>query len=234
MKDLGKKPGMTIVRLTRYFKSLGCNKAEIENRIEQFMLRCDRNIRIESWRKYIEKCIRETSGTKLIDVPGIAVTDNELERIEEQDGLHRQAVLFTLVCLAKYYDAVRGTKTGWVNLEYKDIFSLANTTVSPQKQAFIIGDLRNSGAIDTTKKIKNTNLHVNIIDEESATAIYLMDLRNIGNQYRRLIGLNYFECKCCGLTVKKFSNAQKYCTRCAAEIASNRERSGGNALKTAE
>ena len=58
--------------------------------------------------------------------------------------------------------------------------------------------------------------------ENGKTAIHIQDFRNLGYQYMKHYGGQYFECENCGLTGKVQEPAkgrpQKYCPNCAVEL----------------
>ena len=235
-KRLGKKPTLVIGRLAKYYHAQGLRKAEIKKRIEDFMVRCDPTINIVRWQDTIDAMVKGSSKYPLVEIDKIAVTASEMDAIMKLTSIQQQRLMFVLVCLAKYGDAIRPKNSGWVNLESKDIFSLANITLTSKRQALLINDLWQVGYVGYSRVIDNVNLCVQILDYEAEPAIEITDFRNLGNQFRRYLGdKSYIQCCNCGLVIKRTSPNHKYCPACAEEINKIRahENYWKNAINTA-
>lgn len=222
--SLGKKPFDTIVRVAKYYKSEGYRKSEIRRKVEDFMIRCQPRLSLVKWDGSISAAVNIAEKYPPICINGIAITEPEMKKIEQLPSLLQQRLMFAIVCLAKYGNAVSKNNGNWVNAEQKDIFALANVTLSSKRQSLMINDLWQAGYIGYSCLVDNTNLSVKIL-EEGDVAMYVDDFRNLGNQYMRYHGGDYFECECCGLVLKVTNTSahQKYCKECAGEIKANRD-----------
>lgn len=216
---LGKKPTIVIGRLAKYYYSQGMKKGAIRKRIEEHLIRCDASINTVRWQDTIDAMIKGAAKYPLVEIDKIVITKAEIESIVKLGGIQKQRLMFTLLCLAKFGNAVRPTNGGWVNYESKDIFSMANITMTAKRQALLINDLWNDGCIGYSRVVDNVNLCVKIINDESEPAMEITDFRNLGNQFRAYMGdSSYFPCQSCGTYIKRRSNAHKYCTACAEDI----------------
>lgn len=220
---LGNKPIETLGRVARYYYSEGYKKKEIVGLLEDFVLKCDPAINIVKWQSAIDRQARGADKYKLIDIPGVSITQREMEKIQSIDGKLLQRLMFSMLCLAKYGNAVSPNNNCWVNRKDKEIFKLANIAITSKRQSLMINDLWTMGFIGYSRVVDNVNINVKIIDEESPTVLFVSDFRNLGNQYMRYCGEKYIECHCCGKVVKQNKNKQKYCNECAVEI--NRQKS---------
>ena len=158
-------------------------------------------------------------GNIILD--GVDITGEELAKIETLEGKQIRRLAFTLLCVAKYWDAASDRNNGWVNTSDKEIMQMANINTSIKRQSLMFAELRDAGFIRFSKKIDNLNVQVQFI-QAGETAIHIQDFRNLGYQYLKYYGGAYFECENCGLTVKAQSPAkgrpQKYCPSCAVEV----------------
>ena len=217
--QIGKRPAVTIGRLAKYYHAQGLRKKDIKRNIDEFMARCDASYNPVRWQDTIDAMVKSVAKYPLIEIDHISVTVKEMEAILSLDGSMRQRLMFTLLCLAKYGNAVRDTNKGWVNYESKDIFALANITLTSKRQALAINDLWSAGYIGYSRIVDNVNLCVQIIDDESDTAIEISDFRNLGNQFRAYMNEKaYFRCANCGLMIRRSSPNHKYCPECAVDI----------------
>lgn len=215
---LGSKPTETLGRVARYYYSIGYKKKEIGSLLEDFMLKCDPTINIVKWQATIDKQVNSADKYELIDISGVEITQSEIDKIQQIDGKLLQRLMFTMLCLSKYGNAINPNNNNWVNRKDKEIFSLANITLTTKRQSLLINDLWTMQYIGYSRVVDNININVKIVDNESPTVLYISDFRNLGNQYMRYCGEKYIECECCGKVVKEKHGKQRYCTECATEI----------------
>lgn len=216
--SLGAKPIETLGRVARYYYSIGYKKKDIGSLLEDFMLKCDPAINIVKWQAAIDRQVSNADKYELIDISGISITRAEIDKIQQIDGKLLQRLMFTMLCLAKYGNAVNPQNNNWVNKKDKEIFSLANISLTTKRQSLMINDLWTMQYIGFSRVVDNININVKIIDDSSPTVLYISDFRNLGNQYMRYCGEKYIECECCGKVVKENHGKQHYCNECAIEI----------------
>lgn len=222
---LGNKPSETLGRLARYYHEIGYKKSEIHKMLEEFMIRCDPNINVVRWQPVIDNSIRYAWKGSLIMIDPIAVTQSEMDSISKLSSVLLQRLMFTLVCLAKYGNAVNPNNNSWVNRDIKEILALANIKMTVRRQSLLFNDLWCEEYIGFSNIVDNINVNVKILDDTGEVAMRIDDFRNLGNQYMQYVGEGYMTCKNCGLVVKRNAPNQKYCKDCAIDI---------NIQKTAE
>lgn len=213
--DLGDKPSSTLNLLARYYREIGKNDDEIKELLSDFLNRCLKDKYKES--KWIDSIFYQVVKSKkytLKKVDNVTATKSEMEIIQSVKGKSRQKVLFTLLVLAKYYNAVSDKNKNWTNLEYKKIFKLANVQLSIQNQALLINDLYNCGFINVSKNVGKPNIQVNFVDNESDSVLTITRLKDLGKEYLMFCGEDYIRCQKCGTLVKNYRNTNKYCKTC--------------------
>lgn len=219
--DLGKRPVETLTRVAKYYMENGYSKREIRKRLDTFLLQCDPTVSLVHWSETLDKIAKNAGKYALIRVEGIDITNEELARIEALSGIQLRRLAFTLLCVAKYWDAVSELNNHWVNSQDKEIMQMANINTSIRRQSAMFAELRGAGLIRFSKKIDNLNVQV-LFMAPGETAIHIQDYRNLGYQYLKYYGGPYFECVNCGITVKIQSpgrgRRQKYCPNCALEL----------------
>ena len=213
--DLGDKPSSTLNLLARYYREIGKNDDEIKELLSDFLNRCLKDKYKES--KWIDSIFYQVTKSKkynLKKVDNVIVTKSEMEIIQSVKGKSRQKVLFTLLILAKYYNAVSDKNKNWTNLEYKKIFKLANVQLSIQNQALLINDLYNCGFVNVSKNVGKPNIQINFVDNESDAVLTITRLKDLGKEYLMFCGEDYIRCQKCGTLVKNYKNTNKYCKTC--------------------
>lgn len=215
---LGTKPIETLNRVAKYYHNEGYSPKKIENMLETFLLRCDPTINPVKWQTTITKLTKSAGKYKLIEIDGIRITKDEMDKIQQLHGKMSQRLMFTMLCLAKYGNMVSPSNNCWVNRKDNEIFKLANIVITTKRQSLMINDLWALQYIGYSRVVDNININVKIINEESPTVLYVTDFRNLGNQYMKYCGEKYIECQYCGQVVRQNRNVQKYCSACAVEI----------------
>ena len=216
--DLGGRPLYAIQVYARYLMENGCNKGEVRKKISEMLLRFDSNINLYEWDSAIEYAIRHAGDRPLISVDGIRITNEELNSIKAVRGPQRQRLLFTILCLSKYYYAISDKSNYWFKMEVKDLFSLANVVASNTKRGLLLNDLIESGLVSRGRRVDSVSMRANFANDDSDTAIMINDFRNLGYRYDSIENNNYITCDECGVLVKRKGRRQKYCPDCAKKI----------------
>lgn len=218
-RQLGKRPSETLARIAKYYYQVdGYKKSEIRGKLEDFLLQCDPNVILQKWSDTLDRAVRGCGKYKLIEVDGVDVTEQEMSVIKSLEGKQLQRLAFTMLCVAKYWNAASQSNSGWVNTADKDLMALANINTSIQRQSQFMYQLRELGLIRYSHRVDSLNVQVTFISDDSKPVVRITDFRNIGNQYQLLCGGNYIQCKECGLTVRRTGTAHKYCSECAMEL----------------
>lgn len=224
-KTLGDSPIKTLYILSKYYFSVGYTKKKVASLLKEAVLRNDPKAVLQCWEDVISDVIKKSKGSTLIEVDGIFLTKKEMDICASIEAKRVQRLFFTILCLAKYENAVRRDTSGWVNTKYKDIFKLANIDLSKDRQCDLIYTLVTGGYITLSKKSSSLSFKVECLDYDGDAYLSVTDFRNLGNQYLRYIGEPYIECANCGLVVRRTGRSQKYCKSCAADV---------NRMKTSE
>ena len=218
-RQLGRNPMETLGRVAKYYRqSEDYKKSDVRDKLENFLIQCDPGVILVRWADTLDRIAKSSDRYPLIELDGVAITDSEIEVIKSMKEKQVQRLAFTLLCVAKYWNAVQSFNNGWVNTSDKEIMTMANLKPSIQRQSLMFHNMKNAGLISFGKRVDNLNIQVNFIDDNSPTALFITDFRNLGNQWLMYIGDPFIQCSHCGITVRKKANAQKYCPDCATEI----------------
>lgn len=220
--DLGKKPSETLRRVARYYLDKGCSAADARKRLDSFLIRCEPTSSLPKWSDALDYAVSRAAKYESIDIDSINITDTEMRRIDALDGKQIKRLAFTLLCLAKYWKIVIPDGDYWVNNKDTEIMALANINTSVKRQGLMYWTLREAGMVQFSKKVDNTNVKVCFV-EDGEVVLHITDFRNLGYQYLMYHGEPYFVCANCGITAKLdnpgVGRKQRYCKKCAAEIA---------------
>ena len=221
-RSLGKKPYETLCRVARYYLDNGIPKKEVRRMLDTFLLQCDPTASLPRWANSLDAALAHALKYEAIEMDGVDITKPEMERIDALQGKQTRRLAFTLLCLAKYWNAVSKKADGWVNSKDSDIMRMANINTSIKRQSLMFHSLNECGMIQFSRKVDNTNVRVCFI-EDGETVLHISDFRNLGYQYLKYHGGDYFTCENCGVVDKVVKSERgrpkKYCRECAAQIA---------------
>jgi len=219
--SLGKKPFETLTRVANYYFDIGYKKRDVRKMLDTFLLQCEPTASLPKWADTIDHAVEKAMKYKAVKIDYIEISRAEMEHIDALQGKQIRRLAFTLLCLAKYWDAVGPSGDHWVNNRDADIMQMANINTSIRRQSDMYHSLIMCGMLQQSKKVDNTNVRVCFI-ESGETVLRVTDFRNLGYQYLKYHGEPFFECQCCGITTKYSSPTkgmkQKYCKTCAAQI----------------
>ena len=219
-KQLGRKAGETLSLVARYYYQVeGYSKSEVRNLLDRFLVQCKSDVSLVRWEPLLDKIAKTCDKEPLIKIDKVSVTEAEMDIIDSLPSRGLSIVAFTMLCIAKYWYKVKPKYNMWVNCTDRDIMKLANmNNLSVRQQNELFFELKKRKLIRFGRRVDNLNIQVLFADETSPVCMEISDFRNIGNQYRAKLGEPYFKCAMCGKTVRRKSNAQKYCAECAEEI----------------
>lgn len=222
-KQPGKKPFETYRRVARYYIDSGYDKVESRAKLERFFEDCTGSSPVR-FSDYLDNVMKVAMKHEAVNIDCVPVTKKEIELINSLKGKQLKRLAFTLLCLAKYWDAVNPENDGWVHDANNDIMSMANIKTSSKRQGALFHSLFDDGLIKFSRKVTNTDVKVLYESEcNDDVAIEITDFRNLGYQYLMYCGEPFFECECCGIVSKydnpKVGRKQKYCKSCAKDIA---------------
>lgn len=221
-RSLGAHPFETLSRVAKYYIDMAYPKKEVRKMLDTFLLQCDPTASLPKWSDTLDYAVARALKYDAIKIDYIEISKPEMQIIDGLDGVQTRRLAFTLLCLAKYWDAINPNGDHWVNSKDSDIMSMANIKTSIKRQSAMYHALNSLGLIQFSKKIDNTNVRVCFM-REGDPALQVSDFRNLGYQYLKYCGEPYFECSNCGITTKIANpgakKKQKYCRNCAVEIA---------------
>lgn len=221
-RSLGKKPYETFSRVARYYLDNNYSKKDTRNMLDSFLLQCEPTASLPKWSDTIDRAVSRALKYDAIRIDKIEISSADMDKIQCLKGRQLQRVAFTLLCLAKYWNAVNPHCDGWVNNKDSEIMRLANVNTSIKRQSQMYHTLNELGMIQFSKKIDNTSVRV-CFAEDGESCMSVSDFRNLGYQYLKFTGeTGFFECQNCGLIYKDKNQGRvrprKYCSDCALEI----------------
>lgn len=224
--DLGDNTYETLCRVAKYYISNGCSKEYTEQILSKFLVRCDPSVVLVRWGDTIRNAVKYATKNPPINIGGISLTNSEMTFIDSVNSVQARRLAFTLLCIAKYYDAVKETNNHWVGTKDSLVMSMANIKTSMKRQCALFRYLHEIGFLEFAKRVDNTSTRICFLDgdkDDDGVVFEVTDFRNLGYQYLMYKGEPFYRCENCGLVTKidakKKSNRLKFCKECAIKIA---------------
>lgn len=224
--DLGDNTYETLCRVAKYYISNGCSKEYTEQILSRFLVQCDSSVVLVRWSDAIQNAIKYAVKYPPVSIDSIKITKGEMDFIDDIDSAQARRLAFALLCIVKYFDAVKETNNHWVSTKDSLVMSMANIKTSMKRQCALFRQLNEIGFLEFAKKVDNTSVRICFLDEDrddNEVVFEVTDFRNLGYQYLMYKGESFYRCENCGLVtkkdIKKTSNRLKFCKECALKIA---------------
>lgn len=224
------KPYATLTLLGKYYRQkVGLKPMETITALNDFMVSHYNDYNPDSWEEVIEK-IAKSKKYLIRELDHIEIMQTELDCIALIDDLNLQKIMFTMLCYAKFYNAINPQNNNWINTDIAEIFKIARVNTRCRKdKLLILNKLLNMAKCDgepyisLSKKNTNTNVKLNFLDMSGKPVLQISDFRELGYAYLQYLGKEQFtHCEKCSLLIKKGKRRPKYCSNCAKNI--NREK----------
>ena len=188
--------------------------------------------KLHEWQQLIENLATLVYDQEqdLIKVSEVIITQQEMASILSIDDFDSQKILYTLLVYKKIQNQLHRHHNDWFNGGLGEIFKVARMSGKKstiQGQGELIHQLKESGFIQLSKKIKSLNLKLNYIDEtpldEAIPALVITRFEDIIYDFYHYLGHRVVRCQCCGRMVrlkKGERKSKKYCLPCR-RIANN-------------
>lgn len=208
----------TIKILIRYWNSIGMNKAQIRDEIEDFLIKNYKGFNSAKWQDDLDKKVKKYTKNKkpLIKVDNIKITQNELDYIGGLENDIQERLAFTLLVYAKVGNAINPNNKNWVNANMKELFKDAKMTGNNQRKYKYIYKIKEYGGIYITKVVNSNGIRIDFLDEDSEVVIIIDDFREFVLEYEKWKGRDIGECEVCGRRIPYYNN-KKYCDECQRE-----------------
>lgn len=197
--------GYTANLLCRYYyHEIGLRKAKIYEKVNDFLKEHSSEYTEQYWYQRLEKYAQRAKKYPLIKIDYIPIYQQDLEYLKSKT-LNEQKILFTCICIVRYYNKINKMNNNWVNVELKDIFKLSNVNGTRNKKYEILRKLNQQDEISFSKKINNTNFKLNFFDDYThKDEIYqLKQFSDLGYTFELLNGNpDIYHCKNCGKLLK--------------------------------
>lgn len=225
-----KESALTAVKtLGKYYKSLCYTTQQIRAELDGFINAHAPHTAQKIKEKVIKQAIDIANKSPLYEIDKLIVTKPEIDTIY---SLHSTAVkdyrlrrlAFTLLCFSKYF-ALRGTRDGWINAKWSDIFSAAHLpNLTKERQKVLIREIYASGLIYVPPFSSRECVQV-LFAQDGEPAITVDNINEAGFVYEEHNdGKRFIKCQRCGCRVPVTNGRAKLCKPCGVIVDRDKAR----------
>lgn len=213
---IGKKPSSILSILARYFRhKMSMNTNQIIDALDSYMSNNYEFYNRNAWSKTISSISKNSKKYPIREIDGIGISASELEKIKQLDNIKYEKIVFTMLCLAKYYNTLSENNNNWINTSVEDVFKLARVSEKKSIDKFYTLNkiYRLDGYISLSNKIDNMNIQIPFVDNEKPV-ITINCLEELGYEYMNISNPNmFYRCEDCNKLSKKnkFNDNRKKC-----------------------
>jgi len=221
---IDKKPSNTIKLLAKHFFSIGQNKNQVIDSIDNFMEKNYKNYNFIDWQNIIKRIVNKISKLEkfeFINIFNVIIYKEELEIIKKIDNLRSEKLAFVLLVYSKIYNQMNKNETNWVNSDLRDIFSDTKMAVSKKDQCLMINKLGDMKLLEVSRRVDCTNIKVLFTQNNGNKKLVINDFRDFVLAYLKWKGEKIGNCERCGILIKAY-NSRKYCDECAKIMKSQK------------
>ena len=213
-------PYLTLSILAKYYyHHMGFRKKKIAGLLLDYLTKYYPKYELNknSWQTSIDKLAANAGKYPLFEIPGVRVTQSEMQTIKNLNNKVLERLAFTMLCLAKLANIKNPANNNWVNADSKDLFKYARISSTILEREKKVGKLWDLGLIEFSKRNDNLNCRVTFVNDDDTEELFVFDFRELGYEYLKYKGENFIRCAECNiLTRGNKAGTKKYCNECAA------------------
>lgn len=216
--EIDKKPVLTLRAIVRYLHSIGKDKEEIRQEIEEFMSKNFPNYISGKWDESLDMLVNANTkdNIKMNKIECVNITEKELEYINGLNDIRLERVAFVILVYYKIKRQISNSASpdAWINFKNSEVFKDAKVRITTNEQSLMLHKLKNLGGIETCKIVGNSSRKILYINEESPTVIQIDDFREIVLNYLKWKGEPIKRCIECGVLFKSTQTKGRPRTMC--------------------
>lgn len=210
-------PRKSIWTLALYYIQIkNCNEKEVFQRVIDYISERDSDFYYEQYLNDINKCIKKAKKYEIKNIDKIVITKSEMDVIKSFNDIKKEKIVFVLVALAKYFNALYGNDRDCCFAKTRDIFKYARVVIPANERDYYLHFAYESGVLLPNFSVGSNMQLVGIIshnEEEPALILDEYDYKELAYAYLNYKDGGYKRCAKCGCWFKTKSSEPnlKYC-----------------------
>ena len=130
--------------------------------------------------KNINKAVKSVQMGGYHDIEPLKITQPEIDAIRRATSIKKQKLLFVMLCLVKYRNAVEKVDKDWVTFDYGSVVKLAGIHRSRKEINEMLCHLKRGGFLENSQLLTSNKKKITYRCEDGEPVMYIDDLRNLG------------------------------------------------------
>lgn len=200
-----------------YLKIKQIDEKDVFNAIVEYITAHDTTFYYEQYLTDIKKCINKAKKYEIKNIENIVITKSEMTKIKSFNDIKKEKIVFVLIALAKYFNALYGHDKDCLFAKTSDIFKYARVVIPASERDYYLHFAYETGVLLPNFNIGSNMQLVGIIshDEEDESELVLneCDYQELAYTYLNYKDGGYKRCAACGgwFKLKTSEPAAKYC-----------------------
>lgn len=171
----------------------------------------------EEYIHVLDKCISSAKKYTLKSCGNIAIRKSEMDLIQSFHDLRKEKIVFVLIALAKYFNAIGNHNHNFVYLKTGEVFKYARVSVPASERDYYYHFVYESGVLTPNRSIGKNLSIVGVVSDDPNDEVVLTldeyDYKELAYAYLNYKVGGYKRCKECGrwFKIKKSEPAAMYC-----------------------
>lgn len=202
--------------LANYFRYAGMEDKAIEENLHVFLNKYMANYNKVKFQNIVDNAVKTSKKQKIKKASEIIITKNEWNTIMSEPNERVQKLLFTYLCLGKYFKSNNDkTDKYYVGVKDADLWKISKLHLRKIDRLKLLSNITQKGYITPTLNMSSI---VNFIEGDGEEFLKFKPCENMLYYYEKQIGARIIFCRVCGDIEKANANAQKYCKKCAKAV----------------
>lgn len=189
---------------------------EAFNSIISYISNNDETFYYEQYLSDIKKCINKAKKYEIKNIDKIIITKSEMDVIQSFNDIKKEKIVFVLIALAKYFNALYGNDRDYCFAKTRDIFKYARVVIPASERDYYLHFAYESGVLLPNFSVGSNMQLVGAVshdEEESVLILDEYDYKELAYAYLNYKNGGYKRCKECGAWFKTKSSEPnlKYC-----------------------
>lgn len=200
-----------------YIKIKQVDEKNVFNLIVEYMSKHDSSFYYEQYLPDIKKCINKAKKYDIKNIENIVITKTEMNKIKSFNDIKKEKIVFVLVALAKYFNALYGNDRDCLFAKTSDIFKYARVVIPASERDYYLHFAYENEVLLPNFNIGSNMQLVGIIshDDEDKAELTLneYDYQELAYTYLNYKNGGYKRCATCGswFKIKSSEPGTLYC-----------------------
>ena len=199
-----------------YIQIKNSNEKEAFQQIIDYISERDGDFYYEQYLNDINKCIKKAKKYEIKNIDKVIITKGEMDIIQSFNDIKKEKIVFVLVALAKYFNALYGNDRDCCFANTRDIFKYARVVIQASERDYYLHFAYESGVLLPNFSIGSNMQLVGVISHEEEDTVLTLDeydYKELAYAYLNYKNGGYKRCKECGawFKIKSSEPNLKYC-----------------------